>query len=227
MSIVVKIHTLHITSTAQCLSLIMAFLTTIIPSLLRWVTSGGIYTLFVSGASNATTQVVAGFNGLEFAQQALAASLGQVSGVSVLYSFTCFIVIKDLIEGHYYKVLSRPNIVGAMPSVGEVDETAEAETVAASAEATPKEIAEKASREAEGAVDDTYTGTPALSAIVRGPLSLFQRIGLLLHILHDTVFVGYYAITFYAMIPVTLAAWSLFRRGTDFEYIVAEKPSFE
>jgi len=223
MSIVVKLHTLHITSTAQCLSLIMAFLTTIIPAVISWVTSGGIYTLFQSGASNATTQVVDGFNGLEFAQQALAASLGQVSGVSVLYSFTCFVVIKDLIEGNYYKVLGRPNIVGAMPSVGEVDETAEA----AAAEATPKEVAEKAAREAEGAVDNTYRGTAALRAVVKGPLSFYQSLGLLLHILHDTVFVGYYAITFYAMIPVSLAAWSLFRRGTDFEYIVAEKPSFE
>jgi len=219
-SIVVKIHTLHITSTAQCFSLIMAALTTIIPAVLHWVTSGGIYAIFSSGAGGIITQMFNSWGALDFAQQALAASLGQVSGVSVLYSVTCFVVIKDLIEGHYYKVLGTPNIVGAMPPVGE-DPTAEA----ASAEG---EEEKEGAREAEGAASESSPrSAPAMPdslSFVQGLYSWPQRIVLMLHILSDTVFVGYTAITFYAMIPVCLAAWSLFRRGTDFEYIVAPKP---
>lgn len=214
-SIAVKIHTLHITSTAQCFSLIMAAVTTILPGILKWIAAGGISALggvlLTGSASSISNEVFAGWDALNFAQQALAASLGQVSGVTILYSVTCFVVVKDLIEGEYYKVLGRPNIVGAMPPVGEADETAEATAEADGA------------RETAGVLDNSAPGNQ-MPSFCQGPFSLAQRITLLLHILSDTIFVGYTAITFYAMIPVCLAAWSLFRRGTDFEYIVAEKP---
>jgi len=217
MSIAVKIHTLHITSTAQCFSLIMAAVTTIVPGVFRWITTGGISTLAAvlleGNVESIKTHVFNSWDTLNYAQQALAASLGQVSGVTLLYSVTCFVVVKDLIEGEYYKVLGRPNIVGAMPRVGEADETAEAaseETEGASA----------------GALDSSTLGNQ-MPSFCQGPFSWPKRIGLLLHILSDTIFVGYSAITFYAMIPVCLAAWSLFRRGTDFEYIVAAKPEYQ
>jgi hypothetical protein len=221
MSIVFKIHTLHITATAQCFSLIMSFITTIIPNLLRFVLAGGIWVFVQDGTSGIMQQLSTGWGALNFAQQALAASLGQVLGVTGLYSFTCWVVILDLIEGSYYTVLGQPNIVGAMPPVGEDDETAEATAEALSAETEEK----KDATEAGGVPDESppRRDIPVLT-VVTGPMSWLHRIGLLFHILSDTMFVGYNAITFYALIPTSLAAWSLFRRGTDFEYIVAPKP---
>jgi hypothetical protein len=222
MSIVVKIHTLHITSTAQCFALIMAGVTTIGPAVLNWVLAGGIWALFTGTASNAANQIVDGWGGMDFAQQALAASLGQVSGVSVLYSLTCFIVIKDLLDGSYYKVLGQPNIVGSVPPVGEADETEEKSEVASPEPEAASAVKEP---EASGNADLSNPNATPMPGFVSGPMSWSSSLFLMLHILSDTVGVGYTAITFYAMIPVCLAAWSLFRRGTDFEYIVAEKPN--
>jgi hypothetical protein len=221
-SIAVKIHTLHITSTAQCFSLIMAFITTLIPNMYTWLVSGGFSALvglvLTGNAEGVAGHFSSGWDGLNFAQQALAASLSQVSGVTLLYSFTCFLVVKDLIEGEYYKVLGRPNIVGAMPPVGEEDETAEA-----AATAKDKENEKEGASATKGALDNP-TGGNLMPSFCQGTFSWPQRIWLMLSIFSDTLFVGYSAITFYAMIPVCLAAWSLFRRGTDFEYIVAAKP---
>jgi len=225
-SIAVKIHTLHITSTAQCFSLIMAAVTTIIPTVLRWVTAGGITTLLgllLGGQfGSIADEVFNGYSTLNGAQQALVQSLGQVSGVTILYSVTCFVVVKDLIEGEYYKVLGRPNIVGAMPPVGE-DATAEATAEAALTD-EDKENEKEGAGETEGARNECSENR--MPSFCQGTWSFTQRAVLLLSILADTIFVGYTAITFYAMIPVCLAAWSLFRRGTDFEYIVAAKPEY-
>jgi cellulose synthase/poly-beta-1,6-N-acetylglucosamine synthase-like glycosyltransferase len=230
LSIVVKIHTLHITSTAQCFSLILSFLFTVLPGIVQWIFSGGISSLLSDTSLSIAERLSTGWGALGFAQQALAASLGQVSGVTVMYSLTCFVVIKDVVEGNYYQVLGRPNIVGAMPTVGEDDETAELNDsprveVAKTAETEAKDHA----REAEGVVDSSSSstspvaGTP-LESVVRGPYSFFGKVWLFSSLLHDTLSFGYITIAIYAMIPVCLAAWSLFRRGTDFEYIVAEKP---
>jgi hypothetical protein len=224
-SIVVKMHTLHITSTAQCFSLIMAAATRLIPVVLR-ILSGGIFAFLRTsvagvGVSGISALVSGSWDAMNFAQQALAASMGQVTGVSFLYTATCFIVIKDLIEGRYYEVLAQPNIVGSMPPVGEVAETNETSETAQSPKsegASPKLEA------AEGLVAQPPPGQ-RLPSFVSGVKSWPQRFILLLQIYADTIGVGYTAITFYAMIPVCLAAWSLFRRGTDFEYIVAVKPT--
>jgi len=184
--------------------------------------AGGIATvtgLLLKGEfETCVNELTNGWGTLDVAQQAMAASFGQLSGVMILYSVVCFVVVKDLCEGEYYKVLGRPNIVGAMPPVGE-DATAEA-----TAEAAPEgnENEREAARETEGIRNEISVNR--MPSFVQGVFSTKARIILLLSIISDTLFVGYSAITFYAMIPVCLAAWSLFRRGTDFEYIVAPKP---
>merc|ERR1712151_954467 len=173
------------------------------------------------GVSGISALVSGSWDAMNFAQQALAASMGQVTGVSFLYTATCFIVIKDLVEGNYHKVLAQPNIVGAMPPVGEGDETNEASETGQS----PKSEAASPQHEpAEGLAPQSPPGQ-RLPPFVSGVKSWPQRFILLFQLYSDTIGVGYTAITFYAMIPVCLAAWSLFRRGTDFEYIVAVKPT--
>jgi hypothetical protein len=221
MLIVTKMLILHIISTAQCLALQMATGTAVAPAVLSWVTSGGIYSIFRSDAVGFSSQISDGWGALNFAQQALAASFGQISGVSVLYSLTAFVVCKDLIEGRYHRVLGRPNIVGAMPPMAEDDENTEGESSTAGtpiieAASPPDPEVKERRREQEF--------PPGCATFMRGVGSWRWRILFGLSILADTVFVGYSAITFLAMIPVFLAAWSLFRRGMDFEYIVAPKP---
>merc|ERR1711907_871796 len=61
----------------------------------------------------------------------------------------------------------------------------------------------------------------ALSSFVLGRMGWGQRLAILLGVYSDTGLVGYMTLTFFAMVPVVMAAWSLIRRGAEFEYIVA------
>lgn len=211
LSIVVKMHTLHITSTAQCFGLIMATLTAVVPSALRWLWSGGINALFADSTSIAS-QLVNQWGTLNGAQQALMASVGQISGVVVVYSFTCFLVMADLLEGRYYEIAE-----SAAPS-SPANVSNEMRTVAEEGDATPSSPVDIDSAR------QNFPPAPSASAFRHGPRGWFWRIGLFVQIFADTALNGYAALTVYAMIPAVLAAWSLLRRGTDFEYIVAQKP---
>jgi len=214
-SIAVKIHTLHITSTAQCFSLIMAAATTLAPSVMAWVAAGGISWLLEQ--VNIAREMTDTFKALDFAQQALITSVTQISGVAVLYSLVCYVVIKDLVEGRYYQVLGSPS--RQMPPVEEEREETDEVSCHSEDEHEAAASASRSSSEVQQA-----NPCPGAPNFVKGKMSCWSSLCLFLSIFHDTTAVGYPAITFYAMIPVCLAAYSLFRRGTDFEYIVAEKP---
>eukprot|EP00445_Apocalathium_hangoei_P014618 CAMPEP_0203887292 /NCGR_PEP_ID=MMETSP0359-20131031/31017_1 /ASSEMBLY_ACC=CAM_ASM_000338 /TAXON_ID=268821 /ORGANISM="Scrippsiella Hangoei, Strain SHTV-5" /LENGTH=682 /DNA_ID=CAMNT_0050808281 /DNA_START=40 /DNA_END=2088 /DNA_ORIENTATION=- len=201
-AIAFKMHTLHITTTAQCFALIMAALTKIIPAVVGFLLSGGLMALMQEQASGIVAQAWASWGSLDAAQQTMAASMGNISGVVVLYSITCFVVVLDVIEGRYYEVMGHPT--HEINPVAEGDET--------TADSLQRQEDEDEKRK---------DGKPSF---VVGRQSFFARASLLLSIFNDTAFVGYAAITIYALIPAVMAAWSLIRRGTDFEYIVAEKP---
>jgi hypothetical protein len=200
-----KMHTLHITSTAQCFALIMAVATTIVPTTFRWVMAGGLQALWASHGADTSTQLLNGWGALNLAQQALASSLSSISGVVVIYSVTCFVVVKDLFEGRYYanvNFLRDDEVWSQSDRMSRVDE----------------------SEDETQRTDGDRNENRKMPAFVQGPMSLWQSSSLFWQIFSDTAFVGYTAITFFAMIPVCLAGWSLFRRGTEFEYIVALKP---
>merc|ERR1712176_1355443 len=223
LSILIKMLVLHIISTAQCFTLIVATVTTIVPAVWNLLSTGGLYSFLQnSDLMGFSSRLSDGWDALNFAQQALAASFGQISGVTILYSVCCFIVTKDLIEGYYYKVLSQPNIVGTMPPVGEGDEATDGDSTPMPEELShPSTNAKEKRRNSSGIVQQCPRGC---MAVVRGVGSWPQRVFLCLSIIGDTLFVGYTAIALLAMIPSFLAACSLFRRGIDFEYIVAPKP---
>lgn len=100
-SIMFKMQTLHITSTCQCFALIMAAVTSLAPGIVQWLWSGGLFAALTSTQSFVTL-AFDGWTALDLAQQALAASFGQISGVVGLYSFIAFLVMVDLFEGRYY-----------------------------------------------------------------------------------------------------------------------------
>jgi len=217
--IAAKLHILHITTTAQCLGLVLAVLTTLIPNTFRWLAAGNL-SIFLRSQIGLVAEIASSWQALDAAQQVLATSLSQISGVIVLYAVTCFIVTLDLVEGRYYAVLpQRPATRAMLPLLENEDDdrsgSESASPVQASASALPEEVQE---------VGNSRDPVRALFSFVEGPLTRSKRLHLLLMIFADTLFVGYPAIICFAVIPLTLAAWSLFRRGTDFEYIVAMKP---
>jgi cellulose synthase/poly-beta-1,6-N-acetylglucosamine synthase-like glycosyltransferase len=227
-SLAIKIHTLHITATAQCFSCILALLTQVIPYMWNWLAlrgiSGTISGLLESGSSFSSTQLSDGWSNLGVAVQVFLASLGQVSGMMLLYSCVCYLVIKKLTEGQYHTVLGQPSIVGSIPH--ETAEAGENDITDASPEAPSAEPRDERSESKEAkAVVDEPPPTGAVLDFMKGKYGTSQAIGLFLCIINDTTALGYPSISIYAMVPVLMAGWSLFRRGTDFDYIVAEKPA--
>lgn len=225
MSIAVKMHTLHITSTAQCFAMIMGTFTAFLPMAYRWLRTGGIWMAIALLRDSAAlkAQVFSQWGAMDFAQQALAAAVSQMSYVAFLYSFTCWLVIKDLIEGVYYKV---PGAVGhAMTPVEEEAEEANQGSSSEEDDATGGAAGQQKPERPEPNLQKADSSDSwQMPSFVKGDMTFLQRLSLYVSIFTDTTGLGYIAITFYAMIPVLLAAWSLVRRGTDFDYIVAVKP---
>lgn len=211
-SILLKMQTLHITSTCQCFALIIATATSVGPGIVRWVLAGGLYELMVSSHS-LMASASDGWGALGLAQQALAASFGQISGVVLFYSAIVYIVMIDLFEGRYYCTEA-----GVLPELkGKSRENKSTAGDHDSSNIFPSEVVTGDNATAPGR-------NSALSSFVLGRMGWGQRLALLLGVYSDTGLVGYMTLTCFAMVPVVLAAWSLIRRGAEFEYIVAEKP---
>lgn len=207
-SIAIKIHTLHITATAQATALILTMATKLIPAIKNWVLAGGISALLSSASiTGITGQAFDGFSALDSPLRALISSLCQISVVMVLYTFTAYLVVKDLVEGRYYQVLGSPS-----------------RNMAPVEEETDEHSCHSEDDSASSANASSSVQAPPRPTCVRGKMSTISAISLFVSIANDTSAVGYPAIFCFAVIPVCMAAWSLFRRGTDFEYIVGEKP---
>lgn len=210
-SILLKMQTLHITSTCQCFALIIATATSVGPGIVRWVLAGGIWELMASSQS-LMASASDGWGALGLAEQALAASFGQISGVVLFYSAIVYIVMMDLFEGRYYCTengsLHKPK--------GRTQKESEAGDHDGS-DKLPSDIV------AEGKPTKPAWNA-ALSSFVMGRMGWTQRLSILMGVYSDTGLVGYVTLTFFAMLPVVMAAWSLIRRGAEFEYIVAAKP---
>eukprot|EP00930_Biecheleria_cincta_P007441 TRINITY_DN10865_c0_g1_i3.p1 TRINITY_DN10865_c0_g1~~TRINITY_DN10865_c0_g1_i3.p1 ORF type:complete len:700 (+),score=116.41 TRINITY_DN10865_c0_g1_i3:48-2147(+) len=217
--IVIKMHMLHITSTSQCFALILAAILRVVPRIVMWVLSGGLGQL-VQERLAVLGSIGHGWEGMNLAQQALVTSLGQISGVMLLYSITCTMVVSDCVEGRYHKLAKSAAPESPVRSMQRVSEEP------TSATSTSEDEERTQGRPISPRSTDGLIGFE-LQGIFAGRRSWLWRIGLFLYIFSDTVFSGYPAMTFFAMVPVLLAGWSLFQRGTDFEYIVAAKPEFE
>eukprot|EP00427_Karlodinium_veneficum_P010495 CAMPEP_0169082250 /NCGR_PEP_ID=MMETSP1015-20121227/11444_1 /TAXON_ID=342587 /ORGANISM="Karlodinium micrum, Strain CCMP2283" /LENGTH=621 /DNA_ID=CAMNT_0009142093 /DNA_START=236 /DNA_END=2098 /DNA_ORIENTATION=+ len=124
-TIVVKLFTLHVVTTTQCFALNVAISGRIVPCVLQWIMNGGISSFFASSGSllGRYSDLV---NSLDSVQQALLWSMNSISYFSVIWVFSVWWVVKDLKEGTYHKVVSRPSIVGVMPPVLEGVEASEA-----------------------------------------------------------------------------------------------------
>mmetsp|Transcript_38216 Transcript_38216/g.110263 ORF Transcript_38216/g.110263 Transcript_38216/m.110263 type:complete len:717 (-) Transcript_38216:237-2387(-) len=220
LTIAVKMHTLHIITTSQVVALITSAIFRIAPQVIRWLFAGGLGLLLsqasVSGVPLLTflqSQLSDGWSHLSVVQQALTAAVSNISFVVLLYSISAWFVVSDLVEGRYYKHLGIFLPRTEMTPVAEGDESSGG----------------GACNEDEGGSADSAGGTGSplddgTPSFVVGTQTVWQRIVLFLHIFSDTSMIGYPSLVTFAVIPTALAGWSLLRRGTQFDYIVAVKP---
>lgn len=204
LKIATKLHILHTTSTAQALALILAGVTSMVPLIFRFISSGQVFALAQDHVQTIFWQVLDQWSTLDGVQRSLLASMGQISGVFVLYSITAYVILMDLLEGTYYEVKS--HATHDIPPVPEGDEKSPDGSTASKQEADDR-------KENDG-----------MPPWVIGRQGFCAKLGYLSHIMADTTTIGYPTIMIYCVIPVSMAAFSLLRRGTDFEYIVADKP---
>merc|ERR1712039_477633 len=192
----------------------MTAATHLAPKVLSMIAAGGITWLLQSSKDEIFSQARGQWGVLDTAQQALITALGNLSCVIVLYSITCFIVMTDLMEGRYYEkaqtLATSSSQNNSLASVVECSEE-DADNVAASSSDSPVS-------------EQPPTQVSHIPTFVVGTQTWIWRLRTFFEIFNDTALVGYCTMFFYAVVPVLMAAWSLFRRGTDFEYIVALKP---
>lgn len=218
--VALKIQILHIISTAQCFAMIVVALRTTIPSIIRRVVDGGI-TPNIAIAEVSFLQLLFGGGALNAAQQFLAICLNNLGPCLVLYAIICFVVILDLVEGRYYALSNFQLPQGC----GSIEEEGEEEDTPPNSPKSFHSAEEDACKEGSEDLTHSRAAYPGVPTYVLGPLTLLQKIMLFLSIVFDTLIVAYNTCFIYAVVPVCLAAWSLLRRGTDFEYIVGEKPT--
>merc|ERR1711865_146134 len=161
-------QTLHITSTCQCFALLIATATSVGPGIVRWVLSGGILELMTSSQS-LMASASDGWGALGLAQQALAASFGQISGVVLFYSAIVYIVMIDLFEGRYYRTET-----GALPELK--SKTQQEESTGGDHDGSNTSLTDDA-REGNAKVPARNC---ALSSFVLGRMGWGQRLALLL-----------------------------------------------
>merc|ERR1711920_758568 len=139
--------------------------------------------------------------------------------VAVTFTFLPFIgmlnsfpVVRDTVSGHYYSQC-RPAIKPLMPLEHLKEQGDDAD---ADGDSCPSQV------------DATYeklsiapNGAPS---VVTGPMSRLQELCLAVQIYMEYWTTATVIMFVYILPPETLAAWSLLRRGTAFEYIVAPKP---
>jgi len=74
------------------------------------------------------------------------------------------------------------------------------------------------------AAPDVQGSAPSAKGLAASALSWYQKLKLLVMIEVDSLNLGELTLLLYGLIPVTMAAWSLLRHGSKFEYVVAAKP---
>jgi len=201
--IAIKMYIMHIVSSCQCFALVLVAICRTGELLHALQLGSG--SLLGEELRAQLFNLTGSWSSMSSAQQALAAAMSQVSGIMMLYTVTCAIVAIDLMEGTYHKDVESSL---SLLSPKEAQKDSKARSLDLRRSADPQ----------DGSSRLEMPGVP------EGRRSWLARIALILYILVDNFLSGYPAWAIFAVIPVLLAGWSLLRRGTDFEYVVALKP---
>lgn len=222
-AIALKMYVLAIQTNVQCWSIVMAALTKIVPPLLYQIWSNGFSLHLVLGQNVSIGSI---WQALDSTQQMLITALSHITGLTALMAAICALVLVDLKCGRFYSVL--PPVPPVALSVAEGDDDDDTHASGSEQASSPtgpplhNGLSPPRGREAES--DNGKPVRQEMPSFVQGELSFLRKLGFATQVLVDFSTAGYTSMFFYSMIPLFLAAWSLFVRGTDFEYIVACKP---
>jgi len=161
----------------------------------RWALGGGLSVLLGDIAANGASTALASQSLGGIGWTGITAIFGPVPPIAMLMGWVTYTVVRDVVEGR---------LTEAMPAEREGGEG-------------PRALVPVVPD-----VDGSALAEPGAKV---GDLGWKARALLCVQILTDHV--NYAEITMfgYGFIPAILAAWSLMRRGTEFEYIVAAKPT--
>lgn len=196
MSIIGKLVTLHIINSVQAFALLVSILLLVLEAA-AWAWAGGLASLLASTATEGILGAVSlQLGGLKWA---LFAIFGPIPPVGWFMMATTYSVVRDTLEGRltHGESLRR-----------------DADDCSCSKAAQPQQVA-----------PDVQGSALAVKGSTVASLGWRRKVSLFLMIQWDMLNLAEVTLVFYGLIPVVLAAWSLLRNGTHFEYIVAAKPN--
>jgi len=195
LAIAQKMVTVHIINNVQACALVLTVVISV-PPLLSWVWASG-------GLFEAAQSSLRGTSFFGATQWALVAAFGPAPPVGIISAATIFIVCRDVVEGRYLQSASKDS------------------------------LAKQADEDCCGGLPtkSTPTARPMIDCGVEIPgkpgrrsLSTWEKVCMAAKMQHDMFALAEPTIILYGMTPTILAVSSLFRRGPQFEYIVAAKP---
>jgi len=205
---VLQLTSIHTMCTAHGLCMIVGVAFRVVPMVLSWMWEGILLERVLALLESA---YAAAWVNSDVSLRTVLVIASEVSLGVWLYILLNTLVVKDLVEGRYHKVLGQW--------------THDIAPVAEGDESVPLAASTSSSASPEGPSPAKHTKyRDGIPAVVRGPMTWWQGIQLNLHITWNTNIFGMPSMLIFAIIPSVMASFSLLRRGTDFEYIVATKP---
>ncbi|CAE8649817.1 unnamed protein product [Polarella glacialis] len=186
--IVIKIFVLHILSTAQCFSMIFVGAVSVTPRIFRWVMDGNLMLLLKDESGflwSALSLATSSFRDSGTVVQALISVLSSISCVFLVYSFVCWIVMVDLIEGRYHALAESAapkSPARAMQPVREVSEGGGSTPPTSTEDEVLQRLASAKLKEPPKEPGEVFA-----PGFVSGPRSLAWRLAVLCQVLNDTI----------------------------------------
>lgn len=191
-----KMATVHIINTLHAMSMLMSTLFLAF-ALAQWVWAGNLWPLLQSAQAQGLLGAVGSQDFSRFGLTSLCTIFGPVPPIGVLMTATTYFVIKDLLEGRLTQ----------------------------SSPPKPQQPGEESPCNCSEASTDPMALDVQGSAFGTGGLNWKKQLSLFGMIQNDFLSMAELTMLGYGLVPCTMAAWSLMRNGTKFEYIVAAKPN--
>jgi len=214
---IAKLVLTHCVAPVQAFCMMSLAIIFLLPNI-QWLVFEGVALQFFRDqvlTGTVTTWLLSQWREMDKSEQTLLSSLSQLLAiVPGFMTVSAWVVITAVIDGSYYNKLGQPDSSHSMDRVDE-DDSDDANSGDAGA-------GKKLAVPAEPCWTVSAKGVPN---IVTGPMTAGRRLYLLCMIGWEIMNYSYLVLWGFVMVPCFMAAWSLFRRGTAFEYIVAPKPT--
>merc|ERR1740121_1642887 len=213
-ALVAKLHTVHVISCAQSFAVALTIWGVVLPKLGDLLTNFPEVIHFFAthhGISSILVWLQEYWGGLDSSWKGLCWVATTFSVLPGLFMLNAFFVVRDIVSGHYYskcRTATKP-----LMRLGRVEEDGD-----------DADIAGGLGKQVDVAYENLSIGPSGAPSVVTGPLSHLQQIFLAVRIYTEYWMTAQVLMFVFILPPTTMAAWSLLRRGTALEYIVAPKP---